>query len=141
MEIEGKTRHYIEVFYNYNPDRGNQDDFTTIHIITDRDPLLYIEKYKGAIGFRFFDVNGLDSFQICEKRKNVSSIYYYGRYITEEEIHQVHKVLPYTSSITKMIDCDCGCLITNLNEDDITLEELINPKKLKNYYKQKILKF
>lgn len=132
MQIERKTRHYIEVFYNYNPDRGTQDDFTFIHVITDRNPLLYIEKYNGSKGFRFFDVDISDDFYNKEKRKNVSPIYYYGRYMTEEEINQVHEAMPFTMDKKKIIDCYCGCYITNLNEGDMTLNEyasLVNNEK------------
>ena len=123
MQKEEKVRHYIEVFYDYNLDRGTQDDFTYIHVITDRNPLLYIEKYNGAKGFRFFDVDAFDNFHNKGKRKNVSPTYYYGRYMTDQEVEQVHKAMPFTISITKMIDCYCGCWITNLNEGDMTLEE------------------
>lgn len=139
MQIEGKTRHYIEVFYNYNPDRGTQDDFTSIHVITDRNPLLYIEKYNGSKGFRFFDVDISDDFYNKEKRKNVSPIYYYGRYMTEEEINQVHEAMPFTMDMKKIIDCYCGCYITNLDEGDMTLDEyasLVNNEKINFENKQ-----
>lgn len=139
MKIEENTRHYIEVFYNYNPDRGNQEDFTSIHVITDRNPLLYMEKYNESKGFRFFDVDVLDNFYDKAKRKNISPIFYYGRYMTDQEVEQVHKALPFTISITKMIDCYCGCFITNLNEGDITLEEyinLVNDKEINSENKQ-----
>lgn len=69
MLIGKGTRHYLEVFYNYNPDRGTKDDFTSLHVITDRNPLLYIEKYNGAIGFRFFDMDICDYPLNKEKRK------------------------------------------------------------------------
>ncbi len=126
MQKEEKTRHYIEVFYNYNPDRGTQDDFTHLHSIDDRNPLLYIDKYNVAIGFRFFDVDIFDNPWDKEKRKNISPIYYYGRYMTEQEIKQVHKSMPYTINNKKMIQCFCGCVVTNLNEGDIPLEEYTN---------------
>ena len=142
MEIERITKHYIEVFYNYNPDRGTQDDFTYIHLITNRDPLLYIEKYNGSKGFRFFDVDILDNFYDKAKRKNISPIFYYGRYMTDQEVEQVHRTLPFTISITKMIDCYCGCFITDLNKGDMTLEEyanLVNNEKI-NFENKPFLK-
>lgn len=46
--------------------------------------------------------------------------------MTEQEVEQVHKAMPFTINITKMIHCYCGCLITSLNEDDMTLEEYVN---------------
>lgn len=137
-----EMKHYIEIFYNYNPDRGTQKDFTFLHVITDRNPLLYIEEYNNAKGFRFFDVDVSDYPLDKEKRKNISPIYYYGRYMTEQEVEQVHEAMPFTISITKMIMCYCGCCATNLNEGDMTLEEyanLVNNEKT-NFNSKQLLK-
>ncbi len=126
MSNEKEIKHYIEVFYNYNPDRGTQEDFTYSHIVTNRDPLLYMERFHGAKGFRFFDVDVSDNSLNKEKRTNISPMYYYGRYMAEQEIEQVHNVMPFTINITKMIYCYCGCLVTDLNEGDMTLETYAN---------------
>lgn len=118
--------HYIEIFYPYNPDRGTQEDFIYCTVINNRNPLLYIEEYNGANGFRFFDLNVSDSPLNKKKRKNVSPIYYIGRFLTEEEINKVHEIMPYTSTIYTMVECHNGCLITDLNAGDIAIGAYTN---------------
>lgn len=46
--------------------------------------------------------------------------------MTDQEVKQVHKALPFTIGITKMINCYCGCHIINLNEGDIPIEEYVS---------------
>jgi len=119
--------HYVEFFYPYNPDVTNSMEDTDIRRIQERDPLLYTDNEQDfKIGFRFFDVNNGNSPLIRENRINISSIYYYGKYLSEEEITYIHKIMPNTRENIRMIQCYCGYLATDLNDGDITVEEYKN---------------
>lgn len=121
--------HYVEFFYPYNPDVANSMEDTVIIKVQERDPSpFFYDEGNFKIGFRFFDVNNGNSPLIRENRSNVSPIYYYGRYLSEEEIAYIHEIMPFTIKSTRMIQCFCEYLATKLNDDDIPIEEYIKSK-------------
>jgi len=126
--IKQETVHFIETFYAYNPDIGYSCD-SDIWPIIERDPLLFIDDKNKGFGFRFFDrtkytlSNGKSYFG---ENNNYSGMYYYGKRLTEEELGQVYKIMPHLKNIKSMISCERGGLITEVNEQDITIEEYIS---------------
>ena len=121
--------HYIEFFYPYNPDVASSMEETSSLQIEERDPTLFIDE-KDKIGFRFFDVENGSNYMNKSSRNNISPIYYYGEYLSSEEIEYIHSIMPYTSSQKNMIRCYCGYLVADLKEGDITIEHYI--KSLNN---------
>lgn len=124
--------HYIEFFYPYNPDVADSMEDTLSMPVEERDPSLFIDiDEKNIIGFRFFDIEKGSNYMNRSNRKNISPIYYYGEYLSSEEIEYIHNIMPYTSSQKNMIQCYCGYLATDLKEGDITIEYY-----LKSLYKK-----
>ena len=113
-------KHYIEIFYPYNPDHGDIFENAEYKIIETRNPLHFINESKnnGKIGFRFFDVDESSNPAIIKNRTNISPIYYYGEYLSEEEILKIHEIMPYTIHSTSMIRCYCGYISPFLNDGD-----------------------
>lgn len=122
--------HYIEFFYPYNPDVADSMEDTLSIPVEEREPSLFINE-KNIIGFRFFDIEKGSNYMNRSNRKNISPIYYYGEYLSSEEIEYIHNIMPYTSSQKNMIRCYCGYLATDLKEGDITIEYY-----LKSLYKK-----
>lgn len=121
------TLHFIERFYAYNPDVGYSVDSDTYQI-DDRNPLLHINDNSG-FGFRFYDCTRYtlsDGQVFWSKPSNYSGIYYYGRRLTEEELLKVYDAMPYYKHIKSMILCERGGLITDINEQDMTIEEYVS---------------
>lgn len=123
-----KINHYVEFFYPYNPDVAISMEDTDIKLIEERNPLLFIDDSLSKIGFRFFDVEVDKNPLIKENRKNISPVYYYGKYLTQEEIDYIHNIMPYTLISSSMIKCDCGYLVTTLNDGDTVVDSLVNAK-------------
>lgn len=132
--------HYVEFFYPYNPDVSDSTEDTYIKQVQEREPSLFISDERNSkIGFRFFDVNNGSSPLIRENRSNVSPIYYYGKYLSNEEITYIHEIMPYTIKSTQMISCYCGYLATELNDGDIAIEDWIKSKTIDNVMLKKKL--
>lgn len=132
--------HYVEFFYPYNPDVGNSMEDTDIKQVQERDPSLFVgNEINSKIGFRFFDINNGSSPLIHENRSNVSPIYYYGKYLNDEEISYIHKEMPYTMKSICMIQCQCGYLVTELNDGDTTIEDYMKSRTIdviiKNFHR------
>lgn len=125
--IKKETIHFIERFYSYNPDLGYSID-SDVHPIEESNPLIFINENNMCLGFRFFDctrttLNGQSFFG---KPSNYSGMYYYGKRLTNEELLKIYEYMPYYKNIKSMILCQHGGLITNINDQDITIEEYIN---------------
>lgn len=138
MENVDNLTHYVEFFYPYNPDVANSRDETSIKKVPERNPLLLANnEYNNKIGFHFFDVNQNNNPFLKENRINISSTYYYGEYLTADEITYIHEIMPYTKGINRMIKCFCGYLVTHLTDEDTTIQEYINNlnayKKIKRH--------
>ena len=60
-------------------------------------------------------------------------MYYYGEYLTKEEIDYIHSIMPYTLKNNLMIRCYCGYLVTDVLEDlKIATDESIRSLILNN---------
>lgn len=119
-------KHYVEFFYPYNPDVASSMDNTDIHLIEERNPLLFVDDKSIKIGFRFFDVEDNGNPLIKENRINISSMYYYGRYLIQDEIDYIHIIMPYTYQNNIMIKCFCDYLVTDVNVEDTIFDEVLN---------------
>lgn len=119
-------KHYVEFFYPYNPDVAFSMDNTDIHLIKERNPLFFINEKDVKIGFRFFDVEDNKNPLIKENRINISSMYYYGKYLTQDEIDYIHSIMPYTYQNNVMIRCFCDYLVTDVFEEDKIVDEVLN---------------
>lgn len=125
--IAEENLHFIERFYAYNPDMGYSVDSDS-SLIEARNSLLHINDNSG-FAFRFFDRTRYtlsDGKVFWSKPSNYSGMYYYGRRLTEEELLKVYEAMPYYGHIKSMILCKCGRLITDINEQDMTIEEYVS---------------
>lgn len=143
MKID--IKHYVELFLSGDYDFAVVSEIA-VQPIADRDPLLLDSdaNRKKVIGFRFFDsIEAIlgNGEKLTGERKNVSSIFYFGKRIyvqKEEETSSLSKNFFKEKEIKCVIECDCGCYITNPSENSITVDEYKKTLSAKQEEKGKI---
>lgn len=143
MKID--IKHYVELFLSGDYDSAVVSEIA-VQSIADRDPLLLDSdaNRKKVIGFRFFDsIEAIlgNGEKLTGERKNVSSIFYFGKRIyvqKEEETSSLSKNFFKEKEIKCVIECDCGCYITNPSENSITVDEYKKTLSAKQEEKGKI---